>query len=102
MKKQTVQERLPYGLVQQASIIPLTRKSKKKRRKKVFAKCVHKNHQSFGGVPESCGLQALVVLSIKHFMTEGGIAKWPKAVRAALENNGLVIMDSSGIYGNKT
>lgn len=35
-------------------------------------------------------------------MTEGGIAKHPKAVRAALENNGLVIMDSSGIYGNKT
>jgi len=44
----------------------------------------------------------LVVLSIKLFMTEGGTAKWPKAVRAALENNGLVIMDSSGIYGNKT
>jgi len=53
-------------------------------------------------VPESCGLQMLVVLSIKLFMTEGGTAKWPKAVRAALENNGLVIMDSSGIYGNKT
>lgn len=69
---------------------------KKQGGKKGSAKCVHKNHQSFGGVPESCGLQMQAVLSIKHVSTEGGTAKWPKAARAALENNSLVIMDTSG------
>lgn len=75
---------------------------KKQEGKKGSAKHFHKNHQSFGGVPESCGLEMQAVLSIQHFSTEGRIAKWPKAARAAPENNGLVIMDSAGMYGNKT
>lgn len=82
-------------------LFPQLEKARKKT-PEISTKRVHKSHQSFGGMPESCGLQMLVVLSIKFFMTEGGRAKWPKAVRAARENNGLVIMDSSGIYGNKT